>query len=106
MKLAFGPATFSTVFCCAYAAVYWFDLPLFLYYPLNGEIHLGPYPVKSAEGPAMAWYGLMASAALVAAVTALAVPERWISNGLKNHLWLFPLGTMLVCVFLLRVFFR
>ncbi len=61
--------------------------------------------MKGAVGPAMAWYGLMADAGIAALILALAIPDRLLDRALRNYLWLFPGGAMLVCVYLLRVFF-
>ena len=103
-KLRFGPTTFAIVFCCAYAVVFAMNSPLFLYYPLHGEFRWELQVMKGA-GPAMAWYGLMAKAAIVAVVTAICVPDRVLDKMFRNFVWLFPAATMLVCVFLLRQLF-
>ena len=100
----FAPTTFAIVFCCTYAAVFAMNSPLFLYYPLHGDFRWGMHPLTGA-GPAMAWYGLMAKAAIVAGVAAICIPERWSSRLFRNWVWLFPIATMLVCVFLLRQLF-
>jgi hypothetical protein len=103
-RLRFGPTTFAIVFCCAYAVVFAMNSPLFVYYPLHGELHWGAQVLKGA-GPAMAWYGLMAKAAIVAVVGAICVPDRALPELLRNCAWLFPIATMLVSVFLLRRLF-
>ena len=103
-KLRFGPTTFAIVFCCIYAVVFAINSPLFLYYPLHGEFHWEPQATTGA-GPEMAWYGLMAKAAIVAAVAAICVPDRLLGKMFRNFVWLFPTATMLVCVFLLRQLF-
>jgi hypothetical protein len=43
--------------------------PLFLYYPLHGDLIWGQ-PLTGI-GPAMAWYGLMADAIIIATVLAV-----------------------------------
>jgi hypothetical protein len=92
-------------FCCVYALAFWKNKPLFIYYPQIRVLHWGFTPMKGAIGPAMAWYGLMADAGLVAIILAFLVPNPFLDRILRNYLWLFPCGAMLVCIYLLRVFF-
>jgi hypothetical protein len=92
------------VFCGAYVFVFARDLPLFRYYPLRGVLNWGPANLDGL-GPAMAWYGLMCSAAAIASLAAVLVPDRVVLNVMRGYVWLFPLATMLVCVFLLRQLF-
>lgn len=105
MKPRFAPAVFLVVFCCVYVIVFALDRPLFRYYPLHGAFSFGSATLTGA-GPAMAWYGLVAGAGGVAALTALIIPNRMLDTPLRNRLWLFPLATMLSCLYLLRIFFR
>jgi hypothetical protein len=105
MKLRFAPITFMVAFCCVYAAAFWTNKPLFLYYPLHGDFHWGPMPMKDAIGPSMAWYGLMADAGIAAIILSFLIPNHLLDRTLRNFLWVFPCGAMLVCVYLLRVFF-
>jgi len=105
MKFRFAPITFMVVFCCVYALAFWTNKPLFMYYPQHGDFHWGPIPMKHPIGPAMVWYGLMADAGIIATVLAFFVPDRFLDRILQNYLWLFPCGAMLVCVYLLRVYF-
>jgi len=100
----FSAATFTAVFCVAYIVVFALDLPLFRYWPLNGDWTWGRATLQDA-GPAMAWYGLMANAGIVALVAAFVVPDRFATRLLGNRLWLFPMAAMAACVFLLRQFF-
>ena len=97
---------FSAAFCVVYVWALATDHPLFLYYPLHGDFRWGTQPLPSSEvgGPAMAWYGIAATAGLAAALFAVCVPQR-LTKPLASYLWLFPLGAMLVCAFLVRRFF-
>jgi hypothetical protein len=104
VRLGFAPATFSITFCCAYVGVFAMNWPLFLYYPLHGDWSFGPHVVKGI-GPAMAWYGLMVDAGVVAVLTAFCVPDRAVKKAFRGYLWLFPCGAIGACVFLLRHFF-
>ena len=99
----FSPSLFAVAFCCAYACAFAFDAPLFVYYPLHGEVSMG-HPLLQGIGPAMAWYGLLASAGIAATVLAFVIPER-ASAPLRGYLWLFPCAAMLVSAFLLRTLF-
>ena len=53
----------------------------------------------------MAWYGLMANAGIAALLAAFIVPDAIATRLLRNRVWLFPIGAMAACVFLLRQFF-
>lgn len=103
MKLRISPIAFMLAFCCTYAFVFAKNWPLFLYYPLHGDFNWG-FRLTKGIGPAIAWYGLMADAGIVAAVAAVCIPSRAF-NALRNFLWIFPIGAMLVAVFLLRRLF-
>lgn len=99
----FSPPFFSIGLCLAYMPVFTFDWPLFLYYPLHGAFSrtaLGP-----ESGPAMHWYGLMATAALAGLVAALIGRDSWIAEGARRWLWLVPALTMIEILYPLRVFF-
>jgi hypothetical protein len=110
-KPRFAPAVFMVAFCFAYAGVFAMNWPLFSYYPLHDQYTWGHHALQGVPaaaapvGPAMAWYGLMTSAGIMASVAAVIVPDRAIDKVLRNYLWLFPCAAMLTCVFLLRHFF-
>jgi hypothetical protein len=97
---------FSAAFCGGYAWALATKHPLFLYYPLRGDFRWGMQPLLGfdAGGPAMTWYGIVATAGLIGALSAICIP-RGLSKALASYLWLFPLGAMVVCAFLLRRFF-
>ena len=61
--------------------------------------------VVSGRGPAMAWYGLMADAALVALAVSICIPSRWSGSLFRRYVTLFPIGAMLVTVYMLRRLF-
>lgn len=100
----FSAAAFAVAFCIAYVVVFALDFPLFRYWPLHGDWTWGRTPLKDA-GPAMAWYGLMANAGIAALLAAFIVPDAIATRLLRNRVWLFPIGAMAACVFLLRQFF-
>jgi len=100
-----SPVTFAILYCIAYVAVLAFDAPLFRYYPMESEFSWGAAHDAAKEGPSMAWYGLMASAAVFASIGA-AIPvlgKRLLA--LHTVLWLVPLAATLGCIFLMRNFF-
>lgn len=99
-----GPVTFASVYCVAYVAALAFHWPLFVYYPLVSEFSWGRGSIPDS-GPAMAWYGIMATAALVALPLSVVVADGWITARLRGKLWLIPLVAMLACVYLMKAFF-
>ena len=59
-------------------------------------------------GPAMYWYGWLATAflgALAVSAVALAVPERWAARAWPALSWIVPTAAILVVAFLLRGYF-
>ena len=90
---------FSIVFGAAYGVCFYFNYALFRYYPQVGEFHLflGQQPPES--GPPIFWYGWMATAALVSALIAVAVPRRWAARMWDGWVWLIPAATILVILF-------
>jgi hypothetical protein len=101
---------FAITFAVAYAILYVLAVEnnwaLFTYHPLAGEFHF--LVQKAADGPAMYWYGWMATAgigavAIAAAVTLLpATLTSRLSVGLS---WSIPLAVMGVFVYIMRGFF-
>jgi hypothetical protein len=103
-RLHISPAAFLAVFCCTYAFVFAENWPLFLYYPLHGDFFWG-HQIRKGIGPAMAWYGLMADAGIVALLVSICVPARFSVSLFRNYLAIFPIAAMLVAAFLLRRLF-
>lgn len=103
-------ATFVIVFAVVYAVVYVIavekNYALFTYHPGLGE--LGPLVETPRDGPAMYWYGWMATAgmvALIASAIAYFVPERLASRLWSGWSWAVPLTVMAVFSYLLSGFF-
>ncbi len=76
--------TIAFVVACAtiYAVCTEVNLPLLTYHPVTGDV--GPLYQPPGRGPAMYWYGWMATAligAVVVALIATVVPERWLQRG-------------------------
>jgi len=104
MTSRFAPAVFTTTFCCAYLGAFAANKPLFLYYPLHGDLTWGSH-AAAGIGPAMAWYGIMADAFIVAVLLAICLRDRYVAGALRGYLWVCPCVVMVSCVFLLRKFF-
>jgi hypothetical protein len=104
MKRVISPVVFSTVYCVAYIVVLSLDLPLFKYYPQNGQFSWGSRTLTGV-GPAMAWYGLMAYAAIAGLLVALIDRHEKLAELFRNRLWLFLLVAMIACLYLMKHFF-
>jgi hypothetical protein len=102
--LSFAPAIFSIAFCLAYVPVFSFDWPLFLYYPLHGDFSRTALPEEM--GPAMHWYGLVATTAMIALIAAFVCRDRWLPSGLHRWLWLVPVLSMAEVSWTLRGYFQ
>jgi len=102
-RFKFAAAPFLILYCSAYACVFANNWPLFTYYPLVREFTWGPTAL-SGKGPAMGWYGLIATAGIFAGIVTILIPPRLSERLAGNHLWVFPVASMLVSVFLLRRF--
>lgn len=100
-RFKFAAAPFLIGYSCAYAFVFANDWPLFVYFPLVDEWHWDGDGL-SGKGPEMAWYGLMANAAIAGSFLAALLPPSLSERLARNYLWVFPVGSMLVSVFLLR----
>lgn len=112
--------TFAFVYGAAFAVLYVvalkLDVALFTVYPSLGVILPGTHHSRDAVGPSMAfiapamyWYGWTATAALGALIVALIAavwPERWIKRFWPGWVWVFPVATMIACVYLTMPWFR
>jgi hypothetical protein len=72
---------FSITFAVVYTLCFYYNWPLFAYYPQVNEVHLSGGLIDTA-GPPILWYGWLASAALISAAAAMIVPP-----GVSNRLW-------------------
>lgn len=105
MKISWSPRGFSVLFCLAYIAVYGAEKPLFRYYPVSREFAWGATDSAVHVGPGMAWYGLMASAAVIALFGAFLVKDDWVAARLKSTQWVFPYVAVAACLYFLRAYF-
>ena len=103
-------SVFVTVFAAVYAVIYLIavekNYALFTYHPALAEFGWGVQAAK--DGPAMYWYGWMATAgiaALVVAMIASLVPKRAAELLAPSWAWAVPLAVLVAFAWLLRGFF-
>ena len=99
------------IFAIAFAVLYLlcveFNWALFTYHPALEEF--GFLVQAPKDGPAMYWYGWLATSALgaiVIAALAAWLPDSWTKNRAGTSLsWATPLAVMIVFVYILRRYF-
>jgi hypothetical protein len=97
---------FTVVYALAYTIAVWKNYALFTYHPVPGTLSLGVE--KSYDGPAMYWYGWMATAAIAATVACLiayAAPARLTDRIRSGWAWIVPIGMLIFFAYLLRGYF-
>jgi hypothetical protein len=108
-SVAFG--TFAVVFAIAtpilYVASELGGLPLFTYHPGTNRIDLGWVAARTSEGPAMYWYGWIATtligASLLGGLAAL-LPCRLSGRIPLTPIWLLPLPALAILAYALMPF--
>jgi hypothetical protein len=97
---------FAVVYAIAYVVAVEHNYALFTYHPAIGEFGIGVQ--KAKDGPAMYWYGWLATAGIVASLAGLGAAllpaplTRRISPALS---WVIAIAVMLVFCWVLRMFF-
>jgi hypothetical protein len=106
MKLS----VFSTVFAVAYAVIYLIavekNYALFTYHPALAEFGWGVQSPK--DGPAMYWFGWLATAGIAAfalAMIASLIPQRAAERLSPGWAWTVPLAVLAAFAWLLRGYF-
>ena len=101
---------FAVVFAVVYAVVYVLavenNYALFTYHPADNAF--GPLVEPPGAGPAMYWYGWIATAgisALVLGLIACCIPGDATKRLWSGLSWAIPVGMMLVVTYLLRGYF-
>jgi hypothetical protein len=97
---------FGVVFAIAYVIAVDGNYALFTYHPAIGEFGAGVQ--KGRDGPAMYWYGWMATSGIVAsaaAALAAVLPESATRRLWPGLTWLVALAAMAVLAWDLRQFF-
>lgn len=110
MNSARSFSVFAVVFAAVYAVMYVIAMEknyaLFTYHPALEKF--GFLVQKPEEGPAMYWYGWIATAgivALAAGLLACAIPERAQRRLWSGWAWTIPLSVIVVLGYLLRGYF-
>ena len=104
--------TFALVFGVCFAILYVIcdlaALPLFTYHPGTDRIDPGFAPPRRDEGPAMYWYGWVATSVLLSTVLGLLVSRVSALRRLTSwHLsWVVPLAMVPVMAYTLKVYWR
>lgn len=97
---------FSVVFAVAYLSAVEFNWALFTFHPQTGTWGFLVEPART--GPAMYWYGWLATAMIAGvagASLALVVPEGAAARVPPRLTWVVPLLTIVAFAILLRGFF-
>jgi hypothetical protein len=105
--------TFTLVFGICFAILYVVcdiaALPLFTYHPGTDRIDLGYAPARRDEGPAMYWYGWLASstigAAIIGGIVAL-LPEKIRGKIPFALAWVVPMLLLPVLIYSLKFYWR
>ena len=104
---------FALVFAPCVALLYWISdvwrLPVFSYYPASGLMTWGWTPSTNDDGPAMYWYGWIASSALGAALIAgvvSAMPSSITRKIPASLAWLVPTLLVPVMMYSLKFYWR
>jgi hypothetical protein len=97
---------FGVAYAVAYVVAVWKNIALFTYHPVAGTLAFGVE--KPQDGPAMYWFGWMATAAIVAlaacAIAAL-VPSRHANRAASAWAWAVPVAVLVSFAYLLRGYF-
>ena len=97
---------FSVVFAVTYVIATENNYALITYHPATDEWGVGIE--KPRDGPAMYWYGWLATSGIIAGLAGLIA--GWLPESVARRLWpglswVVPLGVMLAFCYLLRQFF-
>ena len=105
--------TFTLVFGICFGILYVIcdmaALPMFTYHPGTDRIDPGFTPARRDEGPAMYWYGWIATSALGAFILGLiaaALPEKIGSKIPLALAWVVPIVLLPVLIYSLKFYWR
>ena len=87
---------FAMVFAVSYALCFYYNWPMFAYYPQVNEFHLS-VDLQNQLGPPILWYGWLATAGLVSAVVAVVVPRQVASRLWPGLAWAVP-GAVILAI--------
>jgi hypothetical protein len=104
---------FALVFGVSFAVLYvvcdMAALPMFTYHPGSDRIDLGFTPARPDEGPAMYWFGWIATSALGAFVLGLGaalLPEKAGGKIPLALAWIVPIALVPVLIYSLKFYWR
>jgi hypothetical protein len=104
---------FALVFGICFAILYvvcdMASLPMFTYHPGTDRIDPGFAPPRRDEGPAMYWYGWIATSALGASMLGLlaaALPEKIRGKIPLALAWITPVALLPVLIYSLKFYWR
>jgi hypothetical protein len=89
-----APLIFTMLFVVSYSLCFYYNWPLFSYYPQVKEFHLSAQ-LQNQLGPPILWYGWLATAALVGGVVAVVVPRQLARRLWPGLAWAVPGGVIL-----------
>ena len=99
--------TFGVIFCILYLFVMNYGWQLFTYYPKTNQWMLFNRPPAGTAGPAMKWFGYVATSLLaagVAGVIATMIPEQTLRRfWWRGLIWLVPIVATVVLAWLIVV---
>ena len=105
--------TFALVFGIGFAILYvvcdMAALPMFTYHPGTARIDPGFAPPRRDEGPAMYWYGWIATSALGASILgglAALLPEKFRSKIPLALAWVVPVVLLPFLIYSLKFYWR
>jgi hypothetical protein len=105
--------TFALVFGICFGVLYTIcdmaALPMFTYHPGTDRIDLGFVKARPDEGPAMYWYGWIATSVLGAAILGMAaalLPEKFRSRIPPALAWVVPVVLLPVLIYSLKFYWR
>jgi hypothetical protein len=105
--------TFAIVFSLTAPILYVlceiFSLPLFTYHPATNRVDFGWAAGRSGEGPAMYWYGWVATMLIGSTVLgwlATLLPERVIKAVPLALIWILPILAMIPLAWALKPFWE
>jgi hypothetical protein len=108
-RMGTGVAVFAASFAVLYGLCDVWRWPMFSYYPATGRMDWGWTPETADDGPAMYWYGWIASSfigALASALTVMGLPVG-VRRLISLHIaWIIPLFMIPVMAYTLRVYWR
>jgi hypothetical protein len=105
----FAAASFAALNALLYLLSDMFRWPMFSYFPATAELVWGWAPSNPDQGPAMYWYGWIATsmlASLLISAGMMMLPAQWIKKIPLSISWLVPTLLIPVLVYSLKYYWR